>query len=302
MGNRFVHGILAGAAILILALPERHAFALTPSDLTNGIVNGGSIWLETTLIVALSHISVVAFSLQVGRNYFIRALGKFSLKLGADIWWLAYVLIRDALIVISLIVGLLVFLPATFLDYPMAVPFMPVAVLCFGAALLMKLFFDADDNRKAYRIVTLLLFAGAALWVSGTIFVTESPIMLSVMPPGVSATSGFWYWISVTFSSQSNLSLAMTSFEICLPGLVLLGAAGLAKSLFHWEARPTRKISTDSIYSSSLHVSPTARAFADNDDPKSSLPFHDRYGNNLNAKMDQLSANGQKPDRPNYIG
>jgi hypothetical protein len=301
MGNRFLYFTLAGVAILILALPEHHAFALTPSDLSNGIVNGGSIWLETTLIVALSHISVVAFSLQIGRNYFIRALGKFSLKLGADIWWLAYVLIRDALIIISLIIGFLVFLPATFLDYPMAVPFMPVAILCFGASLLVKLYFDADDNQKAYRIVTLLVFAGTALWVSGTIFVTESPLILSVLPPGVSATSGFWYWVSVTFSSQSNLPLAMSSFEVCLPGLALLGATGLAKSLLHWEARPTRKISTDSIYSSSLRVSPPARVTAESEDPKMSLPFYDRHGNNLNAKIDRLPVN-EKSDRPNYIG
>ena len=227
----------SAAGLLLLFFPARHAFALTPGDLTNGIVNGGSIWLETTLIVALSHVSVVAFSLQIGRNYFLRVLNKFNLKLGADLWWLVYMLVRDALLILCLILGLLVFLPATFLDYPMAVPLMPLAVVLFGSALVAKLYFDADDHRGAYVLVTLLIFAGTLLWVFGTIFVTESPLFLSILPPGVSATSGTWYSLYAFLSSQNDLSLTMVSFEICLPTLSILGILGLTRAMLKWEPR-----------------------------------------------------------------
>jgi len=288
--------------ILILALPVRHSFALTSNDLTNGLVNGGSIWLETTLVIALSHVSVVAISLQIGRGYFIRVLGKFTLKLSADLWWLTYTLIRDALIVLSFVIGLLVFLPATFLDYPMAVPFMPLAVVFFGAALVTKLFYDADDHQNAYRIVTLLVFGGSLLWVSGTIFVTESPLLLSVLPPGLSATNGLWHSMYLTFSSQTNLSLAMASFEVCLPSLAVLGIVGLLHSLLHWVPRPSKKTPLETIYPASIHTpNPTARAHSGNDSARNQS-FYDRYLNDLNSRKNFLSPDKLKMNRPDYLG
>ncbi len=170
------------------------------------------MWLETTIAVALVFVTAMAFSLQIARGYFIRVLNKFTLRLGADIWWLAYVLIRDGLIFISFIMGLLVFFPGTFLDYPMAVPFMPVSVVFFGLALITKLYFDADDNRNAFRAVTVFIFIGTFLWIMRTILVTETPLALSTLPPGVSGTSGVWYIAYYTFSSTQNLGLAMISF------------------------------------------------------------------------------------------
>lgn len=278
---------LGGFALFLLFVSPRDAFAFTSNDLSNGLVNGGSIWLETTLIVALSHVSVLAFSLQIARGYFIRVLNKFNLKLGADIWWLAYVLIRDALIILSFVMGLLVFLPGTFLDYPMAVPFMPVAVVCFGAALVTKLYVDADDNRNAFRLVTILIFSGTLLWVSGTVFITESPLQLSTLPPGVSATGGFWYTMAQTFSSQSNLALTMASFEVCFSALAVIGICGLLHSIFHWRVSPRRKTDTGSVYPNpAVSSAPAVRTLPLRDADTSNSPFLSRFGNNLNSKMD----------------
>ena len=216
-------------AVFLFVVPDRQVFAFTQSNL----VSGGSIWLETTIAVALVFVSAMAFSLQIARGYFIRILNKFTLRLGADIWWLAYVLIRDALIFMSFIMGLLVFFPGTFLDYPIAVPFMPLSVVFFGLALVTKLYVDADDNRTAFRIVTVLVFIGTILWISGTIFVTETPLVLSSLPPGVSATSGIWYTMYSTFSSTNNLSLAMASFEACFAILGVIAIFGFAHPILH---------------------------------------------------------------------
>jgi hypothetical protein len=222
--------VLAGLlATLVVAMASAPAFALASGDL----VSAGSVWLETTIAVAMVFVTAMAFSLQIARGYFTRILNKFTLRLGADIWWLAYILIRDALIFMSFVMGLMVFFPGTYLDYPLAVPFMPLSVLLFGMALVVKLYVDADENRNAFRAVTFLTFGGAALWIFGAIFVLETPLVLSTLPAGVSATSGVWAFMYNNFSSTANLNLAMDSFQACFAGLGVLALLGLAHPVLH---------------------------------------------------------------------
>ena len=230
--------ILASTSILVL-LNVSPAFALSQSDL----VSGGSIWLETTIAVALVFVTAMAFSLQIARGYFLRTLEKFTLRLGADIWWLAYVLIRDALIFLSFVMGLMVFFPGTFQDYAMAVPFMPLSVVFFGVALVTKLYFDADESRNAFRAVTVFVFLGTMLWIFGTIFVTETPLALGTLPSGVTGSSGFWTSIYNTFSSQSTVTstftgisgvdLSMITFYACSAALSVIAILGFAHPILH---------------------------------------------------------------------
>jgi hypothetical protein len=228
-----------GALAFLIFAPLHSAFGLTQSD----IVSGGSVWLETTLVVAMVFITAMAFSLQIARGYFIRTLNKFSLRLGADIWWLAYVLIRDGLIFIAFIMGLLVFFPGTILDYPMAVPFMPLAVVLFGIALVTKLYFDADDNRNAFRFVTVTLFIGTAMWIFGTIFVTESPLQLNPLPAGI-ASNSFLSYLFQNFNSQNNPTMALYSIQACFAALGVLGLIGFAHPILHSRLAKTRKTVT----------------------------------------------------------
>jgi hypothetical protein len=60
---------------LLFPLWTTPAFALTMDDL----VEGGAIWLEVTLAVAVTFVAAMAFCLQVARGYFIRILNKFTL-------------------------------------------------------------------------------------------------------------------------------------------------------------------------------------------------------------------------------
>lgn len=223
--GKLVGTLLAASSLLLLS--SSPAFALSQ----DGLVSGGSIWLETTIAVAMVFVTAMAFSLQIARGYFLRTLEKFTLRLGADIWWLAYVLIRDALIFMSFIMGLMVFFPGTFQDYPIAVPFMPVSVVLFGVALITKLYFDADENRNVFRAVTLLVFSGTALWIFGTVFVTETPLALGTLPAGVSATGGLWYTLYTTFSSTVNVNLSMLTFNITFVALGVVALFGLANPI-----------------------------------------------------------------------
>jgi hypothetical protein len=291
-------------------VPGRTTYAFTQADL----VSGGSIWLETTIAVALVFVTAMAFSLQIARGYFIRILNKFTLRLGADIWWLTYILIRDGLIFMSFVMGLLVFFPGTFLDYPMAVPFMPLSVVFFGAALVTKLYVDADDNRNAFRFVTILVFIGTLLWISGTIFVSESPLQLSTLPNGVSATSGIWYTMYQTFSSESNLTLAMVSFEACFALLGVIGVFGFAHPILHSRlpfskkgdsAKNTPMSTTQGSHQSigGGSPAPVARTLGQsresNTSPGSALNYR---AANSRACQTQIDSATDTNTRPDYIG
>jgi hypothetical protein len=235
--GKLVGTLLAAASLLLLNTAP--AYAIDQA----GLVSGGSIWLETTIAVAMVFVTAMAFSLQIARGYFLRTLEKFTLRLGADIWWLAYVLIRDALIFMSFIMGLMVFFPGTFQDYDIAVPFMPLSVVFFGVALITKLYFDADENRNAFRAVTALVFSGTLLWILGAVFVTETPLALSQLPSGVSNTGGLWYSIYNTFSSRVNVDLSMATFNITFAALGVIGIFGIAHPFLHSRmGKPTPKI------------------------------------------------------------
>ncbi len=263
------------AAFSFLLLNSAPAFALTQGDL----VSGGSIWLETTIAVAMVFVTAMAFSLQIARGYFLRTLEKFTLRLGADIWWLTYVLIRDGLMFTAFIMGLMVYLPGTFQDYDMAVPFMPLSVVLFGVALVTKLYFDADENRRVFRAVTILVFAGTALWIFGTIFVTETPLALGSLPAGVSSSGGIWYSLYTTFSSKVNVNLSMATFDISFAALGAIGAVGLAHPLLHSRmGKPTPKITQ-----SSGPVSPAGL-------PGRSLPAQPSSARTPNAATGSLQA------------
>lgn len=231
--NGRLAGTLLALASTLLLFGVTPAFALSEGDL----VSGGSIWLETTIAVALVFVTAMAFSLQIARGYFLRILDKFTLRLGADIWWLAYVLIRDALIFLSFVMGLLVFFPGTFQDYAIAVPFMPLSVVFFGAALITKLYFDADENRNAFRLVTFLVGGGTFLWIFGTVFITETPLALGTLPTGVSLDGGFWAAIYNTFSSRVNVDLSMYSFYATSAALTVIAILGFAHPILHSRVR-----------------------------------------------------------------
>jgi hypothetical protein len=245
--GKLVGTMLAAASILLINSPT---YAIDQS----GLVSGGSIWLETTIAVAMVFVTAMAFSLQIARGYFLRTLEKFTLRLGADIWWLAYVLIRDGLIFMSFVMGLMVFFPGTFQDYDIAVPFMPLSVVLFGLALIIKLYFDADESRRVFRTVTVLVFAGTVSWIFGTIFVTETPLALATLPSGVSNSGGLWYTLYNTFSSKANVDLSMLSFDIFFPALSIIGVFGLAHPIL--QSRIGK--STPKIGQSQGPVSPAA--------------------------------------------
>ena len=91
---------------------------MTGDDLTNGIVqgiNGGlEQFLEGTLAAVLPIMWLAILGLHIGRPYVLQMIDRFTLRLGADLLWIIYVIFRDLLIVSGVVMGFMFFFPAVF--------------------------------------------------------------------------------------------------------------------------------------------------------------------------------------------
>ena len=119
---------------------------MTP-DQVSGFFDAGEAFVEGTIGAALVVLWTLSVALHLGRPYMVRDTGKFTLRLGADLWWIIYVALRD-IILLQVFLGSFIFL------YPDVVTGqeLPItgglAAACAFAALLVKLMTkgDADVN------------------------------------------------------------------------------------------------------------------------------------------------------------
>ncbi len=195
---------------------------------SGSIATGVGIFTEATIALTVGMLFIGAFSLQIARNYFLRTLDKFTLRLGADIWWLAYIMIRDGLAFGALLLGFELFFVGTYGDYPIAVPFMPLAIVLTAAVLVIKLVRDPDEEEKWNRAVSTLLAAATFFYVFGILMVTESiagygnaGYIATASGAITTATGGSDIWTTVynAFSSTVNTQLAVVTFYACFGAL-----------------------------------------------------------------------------------
>jgi hypothetical protein len=135
---------------------------MTP-DQVSGLFDAGEGFIEGTIGAALVVLWLLALSLHLGRGYMVRTTGKFTLRLGADLWWIIYIGLRD-LIVVQVFIGSFIFF------YPdvVASKDLPItgglAAVCAFAVLLIKLMRHSDES-TAFRWQLLLLGLGATLYI-----------------------------------------------------------------------------------------------------------------------------------------
>jgi hypothetical protein len=138
----------------------------------------------------------MVMALHLSRPYMLRMLHKFTLRFGADIWWLSYVLLRDSLMLLTFALGIVFFYPN--LVKTNALPLTgSLATAILLLALSVKLTRDADDNAADFRLTTWLLLIGSALYLVPQVFGVES----ADQPP-LSAVSSF-------LTTNSNLEWAL---------------------------------------------------------------------------------------------
>ena len=141
--------------------------------IVSGLVNGGQAWIVQTAAAMLPALWVLALSLHLSRPYMLRTLRKFSLRFGADVWWLSYVLLRDAALLVTFAFGIVFFYPD--LVKQDALPLTgSLATALLLAALAVKLTRDADDNAGDFRVTTVLMLLGSAFYLVPQVFGVEA--------------------------------------------------------------------------------------------------------------------------------
>ena len=121
-------------------------------------------FIEGTIAAALVALWLLAVALHLARPYMLMLTRKFTLRLGADLWWTIYVGMRDVFL-------LQVFLGSFIFFYPDVVKNndLPItgglAAVCAFAALLLKLMTRADADARSFNAQTFLIGIGAGLYL-----------------------------------------------------------------------------------------------------------------------------------------
>ena len=96
---------------------------MTPDDVTAAIVqailNGGEQWIVSTVAALLPALWAMTVILHLARPYILRTIKKLSLRFGADVWWLGYVLVRDAVMLITFVLSLIFLFPNLVMTIPL---------------------------------------------------------------------------------------------------------------------------------------------------------------------------------------
>ncbi len=186
---------------------------MKPDDIANAItqalIQGGSQWMISTIVAFLPALWTMTLMLHLGRPYVLRTLRRCGLRLGADVWWMSYLLMRDAVLLITFALSWIFFSPNIVANAPLPITG-PLAALCLLIALAVKLSRRVDDDVTAYRIATVFLVLGATLYYGPQVFAVEAASQTYL--------SGFGQF----FTSNSNVGVALAIMWISLVGVAII--------------------------------------------------------------------------------
>lgn len=177
--------------------------------ITQALVQGGSQWLVASLVAFLPAMWTMSLILHIGRPYVVRTLRRCGLRLGADIWWMSYLLMRDGIMLVTLGMSLIFFAPALVANdaFPITGP---IATLCLLLALAVKLSRRVDDDVAAFRWATVFLVLGSTLYYLPLVFAIEA------------ASQDSLKWFIDNLTSSANPTLALVIMWVSLAGAALV--------------------------------------------------------------------------------
>jgi hypothetical protein len=187
---------------------------VTP-DQVSGVFAAGEGFLEGTIAAALVALWLLVVALHLARPYMVKNLRKFSLRLGADLWWIVYVALRDILLV-------QVFLGSFIFFYPDVVGSkdLPItgglAAVCAFAVMLIKLVTRGDADLRWFRIQTLLLGLGATLYLV--------PYILGVQVTAIGSDVSNQLAAALVSSQNPTVALALCYLSGALVGVMAIVA------------------------------------------------------------------------------
>jgi hypothetical protein len=136
-----------------------------------------------------------------------------------------YVIFRDGTLLLAVIIGLFTLNPDLMADIKIGLPFVPLGTVALAAALVVKVFRNAEDVNKSFRLATWLVAIGLILNTIGFVFVMEAP--------GEEYNLGrmaFWQAMR-SWRSNANPNLSMITFYISALLLSLLAVYCFVKAI-----------------------------------------------------------------------
>ena len=190
---------------------------MSADDFTTALVTNGQAWLTLSIAAILPMLWGFALVTHFSRPYTIRFLQSLTLRFGSDVWWLGYVLLRDAMLVITLALSLMFFFPDLYigLGLPLTAPLATVVLLW---ALTVKFLHDSDEDPRVFKQVSLLLIAASALYIVPQIYGLESADQGDRLASvGLGGLPG-------TLQAQPDAGVNPLAWPILILSLILFGA------------------------------------------------------------------------------
>ena len=185
---------------------------MSGDDLATALTSGASAWLVLSVAAVLPILWAFTLALHFARPYIVRFLRTLTLRFGGDVWWLSYVLLRDALIVLTLGLSMIFLMPNLYLKVGLPIT-APLAAVVLFWALLVNLLPDADDDPAAFRLVSILLVIASILYIVPQVYGMEA------------ADQAYLGDLPAALISNSNLAIARPILWI---SLVLFAGTGAA--------------------------------------------------------------------------
>lgn len=208
---------------------------MKPDDVSNAItqalVQGGAQWLVATIVAFLPVLWTMALILHLGRPYVVRTLRRCGLRLGADVWWMSYLLMRDAVLLLTFGLSWIFFAPNIVTTAALPITG-PLAALCLLLALAVKLARRVDDDVRAYRLSTAFLVLGATLYYFPQVFAVEA------------ASQEHLAWFAEHLTSNANVPTALGIMWVSLAGVALVAAWLFVRALASANRTMAKRVGT----------------------------------------------------------
>ena len=147
---------------------------LSGDALASSLTSGGANWMVASVAAVLPILWAFTLSLHFARPYVLRFLQSLTLRFGGDVWWLSYVLTRDALLVITLVLSVIFLFPDVYLRGDGLGITAPLATVFLMWAALVKLLGDPDDKASHFQIQSILLLVASVLYIVPQIYGMEA--------------------------------------------------------------------------------------------------------------------------------
>lgn len=183
---------------------------MTPEQVS-GFFDAGESFVEGTIAAALVALWLMTLALHLARPYMVQNLHKFSLRLGADLWWIVYVGVRDVLLVQVFLGSFIFFYPDVVggRDLPITGG---LAAACAFAVLVIKLTTRGDQDVRWFQVQTLLLGLGSVLYIA--------PYLLGVQMTSVAGDANKDLVGSLVSSQNPGLALPLCYLSAAIVGIL----------------------------------------------------------------------------------